>query len=173
MVKQTESPVHRIDSNLLDETSKGVERMDQVKTTKTPQRIGWRLRSIRRLPWRVFSRNWGKLANTEMYPKFINTFLIWWYASGFHCNVDECEKPWPTYKTLGQFFTRFVPSKGNFFSICFYSKIFKSAFDSDVWNWDENGFFVPSLWKSGISPPRTIIDFWELSPPGRLFGPGR
>ena len=106
MVKQTESSILRTDSTTLDEKSKEVERMDQVRTTKIPQRIGWRLRSIRRLPWRVFSRNWGKLANTQMYPQFINTFLIWWYASGFRCNVEECEKPWAQYKTLGQFFTR-------------------------------------------------------------------
>ena len=76
------------------------------RSTKYPQRIGWRLRSWRRFPWRVFSRNWGKLANTELQPKFLNTFLIMWYANGFGCNIDECEKPYCEYKTLGQFFTR-------------------------------------------------------------------
>ena len=76
------------------------------RSTKYPQRIGWRLRSWRRFPWRVFSRNWGKLANTELQPKFLNTFLIMWYANGFGCNIDECEKPYYEYKTLGQFFTR-------------------------------------------------------------------
>ena len=76
------------------------------RSTKYPQRIGWRLRSWRRFPWRIFSRNWGKLANTELYPQFVNTFLIMWYANGFGCNVDECEKPYLEYKTLGQFFIR-------------------------------------------------------------------
>lgn len=104
MMKQTDISLVRSESNSPEEQSKEIE--DQIKSTKLPQRIGWRLRSIRRLPWRIFSRNWGRLANIQMYPQFINTFLIWWYANGFHCNVDECEKPWDEYKTLGQFFTR-------------------------------------------------------------------
>ena len=86
---------------------KSREKSETVPTPfKTPQQIGWRLRSYRRFPWRVFSRNWGRLANTQFYFKWINTFLIWLYAKGFGCKLEEAEFQWTDYKTLGHFFTR-------------------------------------------------------------------
>ena len=95
---------NELSSNSADE--KTLNNPDHMKLAKSPQKIGWRLRSWRRFPWRVFSRNWGKVANTKFYPNFINTFLIWWYANGFGCNLEEAEKPWKKYETLGHFFTR-------------------------------------------------------------------
>ena len=63
-----------------------------------PQLIGWRLRCFRKLPWRAFSRHWGRLANTRLRPEFLNTLLIWVYAKGFGCNLDEAEHTITEYK---------------------------------------------------------------------------
>jgi len=71
-----------------------------------PQLIGWRLRWIRKLPLRAISRHWGTLANTQLRPEFLNTLLIWLYAKGFGCNLEEAEYSIYDYKTLGSFFTR-------------------------------------------------------------------
>ena len=79
---------------------------EKTNLIKTPQQIGWRLRGWRRFPWRVFSRNWGRITNTHFYPQWVNTFLIWIWAKGFGCNLDDAELNWTEYKTLGHFFTR-------------------------------------------------------------------
>ena len=79
---------------------------DEESMVKTPQLIGWRLRSVRRFPWRLFSRNWGRLVNTRLRPDCLNTFFIWLYAKGFGCNLDEAQMAITEYKTLGSFFTR-------------------------------------------------------------------
>ena len=97
-------------STSTEEKSNRAENLQQIEPSRTPQKIGCKLRIWRRLGWRQFSRNWGRFANTHFYPEFINTFLIWWYANSFGCNLDESEKNWKEYKTLGQFFTRKLKS---------------------------------------------------------------
>ena len=101
-----EKDANQNDNTLAQSKLNTLNLVDQIKPLKTPRQIGWRLRSWRRFPWRVFSRNWGRLANTQFYPQLINTFLIWLYAKGFGCNLEEAEKTWTDYKTLGHFFTR-------------------------------------------------------------------
>lgn len=66
----------------------------------------WRVRSLRTLPWRVLSRNWGAIANYVL-PAFLAHVIVWMYARLFSCRVHEAEpSDLGRYRTLGEFFRR-------------------------------------------------------------------
>jgi len=71
------------------------------------QTVGWKLRCWRRFPWRIFSRQWGLIAHTQLKPHFLNTLLIYLYVWLFNCKVEEAEEEnLNKYPSLGAFFTR-------------------------------------------------------------------
>jgi len=71
------------------------------------QVVGWKLRCWRRFPWRIFSRQWGILANTKLKPHFLNTIIIYIYAWAFDCKIEEAEcQNISQYESLGEFFVR-------------------------------------------------------------------
>jgi len=79
----------------------------EYQTTSSVQTVGWKLRSLRRFPWRIFSRHWGILAHTKLRPHFLNTIVIYIYVWIFDCKVQEAEvENLSKYSSLGSFFTR-------------------------------------------------------------------
>jgi hypothetical protein len=52
----------------------------QIHLAENDQLVGWKLRCLRRFPWRILSRNWGLLAHTKLRPHFLNTLLIYLYV---------------------------------------------------------------------------------------------
>ena len=68
--------------------------------------VGWNVRSLRRVPWRLISRHWGQIAATPM-PSWLAAIVIWCYVKLFSCKLEEAENPDITaYPTLSSFFTR-------------------------------------------------------------------
>jgi len=77
----------------------------QLETQCRPQ-VGYTARSLRKVPWRILSRNWGKIAHT-VFPHWVNVFLIWLYVKLFSVNISEAETAdIGEYRSLGHFFSR-------------------------------------------------------------------
>jgi len=78
----------------------------QLETQCRPQ-VGYTARTLRKVPWRILSRNWGKIAHTEL-PHWVNVFLIWLYVKLFSVDVSEAERGGDlgAYRSLGAFFSR-------------------------------------------------------------------
>lgn len=88
----------------------GAQIRDNRKQSSTSAFIGccwWELRSLRRLPWRLLSRHWGKISNCDSIPQWMTVILIWFYVKLFSCKLDEAEIcDLRKYPSLGAFFTR-------------------------------------------------------------------
>merc|ERR1712156_981809 len=71
------------------------------------QVVGWKMRCMRRFPWRILSRQWGILAHTKLKPHFLNAIVIYIYAWLFDCKIEEAERSKISqFESLGDFFVR-------------------------------------------------------------------
>ncbi|KYQ89718.1 phosphatidylserine decarboxylase [Tieghemostelium lacteum] len=60
---------------------------------------------LKRIPFRVTSKLWGKFANLEL-PEYLRSPFYLTYSKLFGVNLDEVEKPIESYKSMGDFFSR-------------------------------------------------------------------
>lgn len=68
--------------------------------------VSWNVRSVRRLPLRLLSRHWGKLADARP-PRWLAVVIVWTYAKVFGCKVEEAaDEELSSYPSLGDFFCR-------------------------------------------------------------------
>ena len=69
--------------------------------------MSWNVRACRRLPLRLVSRHWGRLANADSAPRLLTLLLVWIYSRLFRCRLEEAERSdIRQYRSLGDFFCR-------------------------------------------------------------------
>lgn len=81
--------------------------LEQIEHQVKPA-VSWHVRSLRRMPWRVLSRNVGHLINaTTLFPLWVTWVVIWCYIRMFGCRLEEAERDSiRQYISLGDFFCR-------------------------------------------------------------------
>eukprot|EP00095_Tigriopus_kingsejongensis_P007407 maker-scaffold112_size353035-snap-gene-2.42 protein:Tk07407 transcript:maker-scaffold112_size353035-snap-gene-2.42-mRNA-1 annotation:"phosphatidylserine decarboxylase proenzyme" len=84
-----------------------VSLLDQIKAEAKPV-VSWHVRSLRRMPWRILSRNVGNLINaTTLFPLWVTWVVIWFYIRLFGCRLHEADRDAiRDYISLGDFFCR-------------------------------------------------------------------